>query len=141
MEWRLCQLHGEATSRIGRIRADLADILTSQTADIKSDKLSFEKQTKTFPRNPTTNRGTPFWDGSEAKNLLREDLKNNAAIKNMNPMALYATRDEYKRFPKDVFRNHLYKEISKQRQDVFWQAKRNDEGRKQREQHAQNDLV
>jgi hypothetical protein len=52
----------------------------------------------------------------------------------LKPKDLWETREEYKAFPLDVFRNHKYREERKQKEKVYWQKKRNDKARKTHEE-------
>lgn len=60
--------------------------------------------------------------------LLKQDVKE-GRTDTLLPHQVVALRpDVYGAFPLDVFRNHLYKERSKQIQEVYWQQKRNKKG-------------
>lgn len=49
------------------------------------------------------------WHKSAAKKLLEHDMDSNKHVE-MKPMELYHSRIEYRAFPLDVFRNHIYQE-------------------------------
>ena len=84
-----------------------------------------------FPRQPNTIRGYPHWDGHPASNLLEKDVKDGTA--EMKPSALYDTKDEHKQFPIEVFRDHIYQEKRKQREEAGWVFRRNNKGHKKHE--------
>ena len=61
-----------------------------------------------YPRNTTTLRGTPFWDGSEAQKHLEADVKA-GRTDGLAPAEVMQLRPNiYCQFPLDVFRNHLH---------------------------------
>lgn len=92
------------------------------------DQGAYEKEKANYPRNPLTVRGHPFWDGSAAQTLLAVDVRE-GRTDGLSPIEAYQLRPlQYGIFPLHVFRNHLYKERSKQLQDVYWQQKRNKKG-------------
>ena len=65
-----------------------------------------------FPKNSNTHWGYGRWDQAEAKTQLRADVKNNLH-KSMKPKDLRQSKIEvYGQFPLDVFRNHIYQELS-----------------------------
>jgi hypothetical protein len=99
---------------------------------IEFESLGFEKEKSVFKRNPLNCRGQPFWDTHPAKKLLVDELKNGVHI-GREPQAIRATRDEYKEFNLDTFRNYYYREKRALREAVYWQAKRNRKGQKKRE--------
>jgi hypothetical protein len=59
------------------------------------------------------------WHKSEAKPLLKNDIKNKVHLTitesgtKITPMELYQTRVEYRAFSLQVFRNHIYQELKK----------------------------
>jgi hypothetical protein len=115
---------------------NLKDGIAAKNAAVQFDQQSFDSEKELFPRNPSTVRGHLFWNGSYAEAMLAEDIKANR-INHMTPKLARAERPDYEAFPLEVFRNHFYKEISKQRQEVYWQVKRNRHGRKQHEKEEQ----
>ena len=73
----------------------------------------------------------PKWQGSAARRLLRDDLKElldqNLLFKGktgMLPKQLWQSRSAYLAFPLVVFRNHIYKEIIHDKQVNWNQHKR-----------------
>ena len=64
------------------------------------------------------------WDGSDAQLLLMIDVKCNMH-KVMKPKQLWEYRPEYKEFPLDVFRDHIYQESRSALESNYWLVKRN----------------
>jgi hypothetical protein len=62
--------------------------------------------------NPTIQEHITPWHQSIAKKLLEDDMNNNKHLE-MQPMELYQSRLEYREFPLQVFRNHIYQEKKK----------------------------
>jgi len=93
--------------------------------EIWSDKMK-------FPRNSTTIRGYPHWDEHLSSILLTNDVKDGKANR-MKPRELHASRKEYKEFPLGVFRDHIYQEKRRQREEAGWVFRRNNKGRKKHE--------
>ena len=90
------------------------------------DLVEFDRQAvASLPARPLmTERGYPFWDGSEAQQILNLELTNgkNAGLQ---PQDVYLQNVEYQKFPLHVFRNHFYKTQSKKKSSAYWQLKRN----------------
>ena len=81
---------------------------------IAFDQRSFELEQVHFPRNATTMRGQPFWDGHPAKSLMANDVKQ-GNIEGMQPKDVWKSRPEHQEFDLDTFRNHMCKEKYKQK--------------------------
>ena len=75
----------------------------------EKDAKAFELFRKYHPRAATDRRGDPFWDGSEAQQLLNLDIDNNKH-KEMTPLQLYQSREEYRQWKLEVFRGHIHQE-------------------------------
>jgi hypothetical protein len=84
-----------------------------------------------YPRNALTVRGYPFWDTSDAKVLLTSDIDEGRHLE-MKPLDLWNTREEYKLFPLQVFRKHLYDERDKPKTSGYWEFKRQNKNKKTR---------
>jgi hypothetical protein len=74
------------------------------------------------PRGAVTERGYPFWDTSPACILLHQDICNGLTDQ-MKPSELWNTRNEYKEFPLDVFRQHIYQEKNRIKASSYWRSK------------------
>lgn len=69
---------------------------------------------KNYPPKSTDANGKPLWDCHPAKLLLRKDVAERKN-KTMKPKQLQASRDEYKDFPLEKFRPHIYQENRRRR--------------------------
>ncbi len=76
-----------------------------------------------------TNRGEPFWPGHPAESKLRVDVNTGKAY-SAKPKALQQTDNAYKEFSAKPFRKCVHQEKRKQREQVAWQFKRNNQGQK-----------
>ena len=61
----------------------------------------------------------PFWDTSNARELLALDVGNNLHL-TMKPKDLWNSRAEYKEFPREVFIKHIHQERAKRSKSLFW---------------------
>jgi hypothetical protein len=111
---------------------NLAAKVKADKAMVNFDQMGFDKEREKFPRNDKNDRGYLVWDQHRAQSLMKEDVKEKRS-QGMKPKDLRETRDEYKAFPLDVFRQHKYQEERKQREMVYWQVKRNKKARQNHE--------
>lgn len=74
------------------------------------DQLAFDIHRYNFPYQPFDAQGYRNWHGSQAEELLEEDLAE-GLYPGMKPSELYATRAEYQEFSLDVFRGHIHQSI------------------------------
>jgi hypothetical protein len=77
-----------------------------------SDCIAFDHDVFLYPKNSTNQRGETRWCGSTAETLLRQDIQV-GKHDTMKPMELHKTREEYEKFPLDVFRGHIYQEVKR----------------------------
>ena len=71
-----------------------------------------------------------MWGYHPANGLLKNDVKS-GRVDEMNPMQLWESNAEYKKFPHKVFLGHIHQEKRAQREHDYWIVKRNkDAGRK-----------
>jgi hypothetical protein len=75
------------------------------------------------PRRALTNRGYPFWDTSEAKILLIQDLDDGLHL-DLTPSELWETRYAYQLYPLTTFRNHIYQQIRSEKDKAYWMHQR-----------------
>jgi hypothetical protein len=73
-------------------------------------------------RNPPatiTSYGYPVWEKSQAQTLLRSDITSGdrSSIEHKD---LWQTRQEYKIYPFQVFRDHVYTEIRRHKSRAYW---------------------
>ncbi|EJK43945.1 hypothetical protein THAOC_37563, partial [Thalassiosira oceanica] len=88
------------------------------------DNAIISKELAKFPRKPSTIRGYPYWDTSPAAPLLRQDVKSGKS-RELTPKDLRLTRKEYQVYPLDVFRDHIYQERRKQKENDMKVVQRN----------------
>lgn len=108
---------------------------------VDHDENAYSMEEAAFPRPALTERGRLFWDRSEAQRVLRVELESYTmeARDELKPGDLYddgPNRDEYRKYDREIFRNHFYKLRTSLKAGVFWQIKRNRKGRKQHELDA-----
>jgi hypothetical protein len=115
----------------------LRALAKTQNEIIKMNDHEIWKESIACPRNETTLRGHIHWDTSAAPSLLREDVISGMAEK-IKPKALHQSRAEYRVFPLDTFRKHIFQEKRFQREEKGFQHMRNKKGLKNRtkESHA-----
>ena len=76
-----------------------------------------------LPKRPMlTNAGHPFWDGSEAQQILKLALSN-GQFQGWKPKEVYKHNDEFQKFPLNVFRNHFYKAQASKTSSAYWQMR------------------
>jgi len=77
-------------------------------AKIESDSLAHDRLL--FPRQAVNNRGEPVFDTSDAKLLLRADVKE-GKHNEMTPAELQSDRVEYHPFNARKFKHRIYQEV------------------------------
>jgi hypothetical protein len=106
---------------------NLIKALTIKEERALFDQNAVQHDRNRHPRKEVTKRGVPFWDTSEASKLLKEDIDNEIPDA-IGIDDLWNSRDEYKLFPKDVFRQHLYQEKYSRLGKTYWmKRKKNNE--------------
>jgi hypothetical protein len=115
---------------------NLRDAIEIDKFCIEFDTLSVKEDKKKFPRNAMTLRGIPFWDGSEAQRIVKDDAENNR-LDEIVISQYHTTKDCFKIFPLKDFSNYVRKARSSVKQNVYWQAKRNRLGRQKHEAELQ----
>lgn len=93
----------------------LRKTLREQAAKASSDELAFVHDRKLYPIDQEKLR----WPGSEAEKALRVDVKA-GKHKTSKPKELRQTNDEYKKWPLDRFRNHIYQEQMREITSPYW---------------------
>ena len=64
-----------------------------------------------------------YWDGSEAQELLRQDIESNLHTQ-MKPQHLWLSRSEYQKFGLKKFRGHIHQELRQERETNYWIVKK-----------------
>ena len=93
----------------------LRKTLREQAKKSSSDELAFVHDRKLYP----VEEGKLRWPDSRAEKALREDVKA-GKHKTMKPQKLQQTNDEYKKWPLEHFRNHIYQEQSREITSPYW---------------------
>ena len=84
-------------------------------AEVDAAALAHDR--RIYPEPTLDSKGLPHWKNSEAKRLMNIDINNNKHTR-FTPAAFQLSRAEYMVFPKDTFRNHIYKELLKRKEFV-----------------------
>ena len=79
----------------------------------------FQHDKEHHPRPEKTRKGYPQWDTSKAEEMLMVDI-DNGEHKKVKPQQLRESNDEYKAFPKKVFRDHIYQEVRNRTAKTYW---------------------
>ena len=106
---------------------NLKNKLEKEKKQCALEDIKAARHIKNNPRSPLTKGGYPHWNGHPAQKKLQEDVCNKLHEK-MKPSQLYSKREVYQKFPPDIFRARLYREVDKQRGLQYWAYKRNLEG-------------
>ena len=119
-------------SRLSALREQLG------TCDSQADKdkKAFQIYICNYPPDDLCCRGYPHWEGSNAQRQLKADIDNGEHEK-LTPYALWAdeNRSEYRQFPQEVFRWHLYQEIRTRKYHNYLNVKEEYEKTKRQKRH------
>jgi hypothetical protein len=74
-------------------------------------------------RQSHNHRGEPVFDLSPAKLLLRKDIKNKVHT-TKQPSELQASREEYKQFKAEKFKDRIYQEVQPSKYIYYLELKR-----------------
>jgi hypothetical protein len=135
------QIYNEA-----KFTRNLKSLLTSLNAkqtNAAFDATAVAHDINLFPRPMLSSNGYPFWDTSEAKQLLLCDINNNVDL-TMTKEAFHQSREAYKLFPFKVFNKHINQERSQRLQRSYWQFKKDETKRikeEQRQKKRKNALL
>ena len=83
------------------------------------DAAGFENDRRLFPPTINSLRGYPHWPDCDADNFLKHDLDDNMD-EVLEPKLFHNFRPEYKLFPLDVFRAHIYQERRARYMRAYW---------------------
>jgi hypothetical protein len=88
------------------------------------EEAGLRRDLERFPPSLTNHRGEPHWHLSAAPFLLVQDI--DAELhKDLLPIELWSTRDEYMMFSLKVFRKHIYQEIRTRKFQAYLEFKAN----------------
>lgn len=104
---------------------NLKKSITRRKKIIQEEESAFQADSKAFPREQKTSRGYPFWDSHPASTLMERDIKNGKK-ENKKPKEFWQSRREYREFPLEVFRWHMYQVLRENREGPYWIKRRND---------------
>ena len=93
------------------------------------EEIALNRDRKLHPRNKSNHRNELVFDMSEAKELLRKDVKAKMHEK-MIPSKLQATRDEYLAFKPEIFKQRIYQEVRYQKYLNYLEKKREEQKQK-----------
>jgi hypothetical protein len=73
------------------------------------DQKAFDNYRANHPRPTHDHKGIPLWDGSPAQKLLKEIMARGEHV-GKAPKELWESKEVFKVYTLDVFRNHIYQE-------------------------------
>jgi hypothetical protein len=77
-----------------------------------SGAASLQHDRQIYPKHTFNHLNKLRWQGSTAENLLKIDIQR-GKHKEMKPIELYQSQEEYQKFPLDVFRGHIHQEVQR----------------------------
>lgn len=89
-----------------------------------------------YPRQAHNHRGEPVFDCSTAKQLLREDVRDENHV-GMTPLAFQQTSPAYMVFKPDIIKGHIHQEVRRQKYCNFLEKEQKKE-EQQRKKKAAN---
>ena len=87
------------------------------------------------PRKTKNARGEPIFDFTQAKQALRDDVKD-GKHKHMKPRRLWKTRKVYQLFRLEIFRQRIYQEVRAQKFNFYLSIKRAQKNTKRLEERS-----
>jgi hypothetical protein len=87
------------------------------------DAAALEHDRRLYPRASFNSRGEPVFDMSPAKELLRQDVKDELHLQ-MSVCDLWGKREEYKVFKLPIFTQRVYQEVRRKKFLYFLDLKR-----------------
>ena len=92
-----------------------------ERSNLEAEALARDRQL--YPRNTHNQRGEPVFDLSEAKYLLREDVKDKKHT-TVSAEALRQSRPQYRVFESEIFRRRIKQEVRRQKFVYYLSLKR-----------------
>jgi hypothetical protein len=105
-------------TNLNNLRKDIIEkmaIAVSESAALANDR-------RIHPKKVLNPRGEPRWEGSETIRLLRLDM-DAGKHHTMKPLELRQTRQQYRNYPKGVFRGHIEQEERARKYIVYLKNK------------------
>ena len=106
-------LEMDATTFANRLRSVRKQVYEKE-ARAAEDADAYAHDRQLYPIMEVNAQGLRRWHGSQAHKQLIQDMDNNLHI-TMKPGELYNTREAYKQFSLDKFREHIYQEKRRRR--------------------------
>jgi|688.fasta_scaffold1073902_1 hypothetical protein len=108
-------------TNLGNLKHAIAD----NNEAVRFDHQALDHDKARFSGNvaTTTPRKHPRWETSAAKCLLERDIQE-SKHKDMKPKEFWESRPEFKKFPLEVFRGHIYQEEYAQKGRSYWMHKK-----------------
>jgi hypothetical protein len=103
------------------------------------DAVAMERFKTANPRPAKDPRGNPYFDTSNAKPELVNDVRM-GNLTGMKPAQMQAQSEAFSEFSAKSFRNHLYRQLRRKKEDHAWQFRRNQQGY-QLHQQAQQEAM
>ena len=88
-----------------------------------AEELDLHRDRQLFPRASHSARGEPVFDLSDAKELLRSDIKNGRHL-GLKPSEFQRTRPQYMAFDKTIFKHRIYQEERRKKFYNYLEQKR-----------------
>jgi hypothetical protein len=101
--------------------------LTDEQSRAGSDNAIIRHDLQIRPRLAMTPKKYPRWDMHAANTLLKLDFDaiEEGLVEEMAPMQWHQSRNEYKEFPLQVFRDHIHQEKRSRRARPYWMYQTN----------------
>jgi hypothetical protein len=109
--------------RFGNNLRNLREQILKLKGRSEFDAVSVAHDLALHPPVPNHPRGYPRWEGSEAQKQLKKDVDEQKHLV-YKPKVLRETFDEYKKFPLDVFRDHIYQAEGKLVESSYWLSRK-----------------
>ena len=115
---------------------NLKNSIDREFDNVKFDQDAFNREKLKYPKEQMLKIGYPRWNhpNNMAKKLLEDDTKEGGIYDDpaIKPRHLRAMRPEYQQFPKEIFRNRLYRVGRSHKEEPYWIHKRNKNMNKQK---------
>ena len=115
---------------------NLKNSIDREFDNVKFDQDAFNREKLKYPKEQKLKIGYPRWNhpDNKAKQFLEDDTKEGGIYDDpaIKPRHLRAMRPEYQQFPKEIFRNRLYRVGRSHKEEPYWIHKRNKNMNKQK---------
>ena len=90
---------------------------------VRNDELFLQHDMNVVKSKKAFDRGYPQWHLHKAKDKLRVNVQKKKHV-NLSPSKLWEGEAEYKEFPLEIFRKHIYQEVISQSGRSYWMNKK-----------------